>query len=129
MRQDGEHGTTRGTLDPPDGDATQAHAEIMRVARQASAPATGGLVCELKAEGQEEGENEFDKGLAITKQLKVGRFVLKIDGDSAIVSRRFGRCVHVSPQVVRFRKRMRHDGSNTLRSQDHREELKALPLN
>jgi len=86
-------------------------------------------VCELKAEGQEEGEHAFDKGLAIAQELKVGRFVLKIDGDSAIVSRRFGRCVHVSPQVVRFRQRRRHDGGNTLRSQDHREELKALPRN
>ncbi len=79
MRQDGEHRTTRGALDPPDGDATQADTGIMRVARQASTAVTGRLVCQLKAKGQEKGEDAFDKGLAITKQLKVGRFVLEID--------------------------------------------------
>src|SRR5262245_23939073 len=33
------------------------------------------------------------------------------------------------PQVIRSRQRMRHDGGNTLRSQDNRAELKALPRN
>src|SRR5712691_6692876 len=33
------------------------------------------------------------------------------------------------PSVIRCRKLMRHDGGNTLRSQDYREELRALPLN
>ena len=56
----------------------------MRVARQASAPVTCRLVCELKAEGQEKGEDTLEKGLAITKQLKVGRFVLEIDGESPV---------------------------------------------
>ena len=69
----------------------------MRVARQAPAAATGRLVCELKAEGQEKGEDTFDKRLAIAKQLKVGRFVLKIDGDGAVFAGRFGCCAHVSP--------------------------------
>ena len=82
---------------PPDGDPTQADTDIMRVARQAPAAATGRLVCELKAKGQEEGEDAFDKRLAIAKQLKVGRFVLKIDGDGAVFAGRFGCCAHVSP--------------------------------
>src|SRR5712691_1797040 len=32
------------------------------------------------------------------------------------------------PQVIRFRQRMRDDGGNTLKSQDHREGLRTLPL-
>src|SRR5262245_13122090 len=32
-------------------------------------------------------------------------------------------------QVIRFCQRMRHDEGHTLRSQDHREGLRALPLN
>ena len=82
--QDGEHRTTRGALDAPDGDATQAHTDIMRVARQAPATATGGLVFELKAKSQEKGEHAFDKRLAVAKQLKVGRFVSKIDSDGTV---------------------------------------------
>ena len=54
-------------------------------------------MCELKAQGQEESHNEFDKRLAVAKQLKVRRFILKIDGDGPVFSRRFGRCAHVSP--------------------------------
>ena len=72
---------TRRALDPPDGEPTQPDPGIMRVAGQAPAPATGGLVFQLKAEGHEKGEDTFEKRLAIAKQLKVGRFVLKIDGD------------------------------------------------
>src|SRR5215813_6305594 len=33
------------------------------------------------------------------------------------------------PQVIRSRQRMKHDGGNTLRSQDNRAEFKALPRN
>ena len=39
---------------------------------------------QLKAKGQEEGEHELEKCLAIVKQLKVRRFMLKIDGDGPI---------------------------------------------
>jgi hypothetical protein len=69
----------------------------MRVARQAPAAATGRLMPELKAQGQHEGHDTFEKRLAIAKQLKVGRFVSKIDGDRAVFSGRFGRYAYVSP--------------------------------
>jgi hypothetical protein len=69
----------------------------MRVARQAPAAATGRLVLELKSEGHDERQHQFDKCLAVAQQLNVGRFVLKIDGDGPVFSRRFGRCAHVSP--------------------------------
>jgi hypothetical protein len=69
----------------------------MGVARQARAAATSRLVLELKPEGQDELQHPFDKRLAVARQLNVGRFVLKIDGDGPVFSRRLGRCAHVSP--------------------------------
>jgi len=69
----------------------------MGVTREAPAAATGGLVYELKAKGQEKGEDAFNKRPAIAKQLKVGRFILEINGNRAVCARRFGCCAHVSP--------------------------------
>jgi hypothetical protein len=64
---------------------------------QAPAAATGRFVLELKAKGQEKGEDTFDKRPAVTKELEVRRFVLKIDGDGVVCAYRFGCCAHVSP--------------------------------
>jgi len=82
--EDREHRFTRGALETPDGDPTQADAHVMRVARQAAASATGRLVLELKAKGQEKGEDELDKRLAVVKELNIGRFIVEIDGDGAV---------------------------------------------
>jgi hypothetical protein len=76
---------------------TEANAHIMGVARQASTSATGRLVGELKAEGADESKHEFHKGLAVIKQLHVGRFVSKIDSDGAVFTGPFGGLPHVSP--------------------------------
>jgi hypothetical protein len=56
----------------------------MRVARPAPAAVTRRLMCELKAEGQEKGKDAFDKRLAVAQQLKVGRFILEINGESPV---------------------------------------------
>ena len=69
----------------------------MGVAGETPAAATGRLVGELKAEGQEEGAHEFHKGLAIAKQLNVSRVVSKIDRDGTVFASLFGCCAHVSP--------------------------------
>jgi hypothetical protein len=69
----------------------------MGVARQASAPATGRLVPQLKAQGEDERDHQFDKGFAVVKQLKVGRFIVEIDGDGTVVSGRFDGSAQVSP--------------------------------
>src|SRR5262252_8358134 len=82
--QDGEHCTTRGALEPPDGEPTEPDPGVMGVAGQAPASLTGRLVFQLQAKGEEKGEHTFDKRLAITKQLKVGGFVLEIDGDRPV---------------------------------------------
>jgi len=66
-----EHHATRGALDAPDGEPAQTDSDVMRVARQTPTAATHGLVCELKAQGEEKGPHTFDKGLAISQELKV----------------------------------------------------------
>jgi hypothetical protein len=75
----GEHRLARRALDAPDGHSTQADTDVMRMPRQAPSAVTGRLVGKLKAHGQEEGEHELEERLAIAKQLKVGRFILKIN--------------------------------------------------
>src|SRR5262245_26184252 len=69
MWQHGEHRMTHRALEPPDGHPTQAYAEIMRVAGQASTTTTHRLVFELKAARQDECDHEFDKRLAIAQVI------------------------------------------------------------
>src|SRR5215468_5229820 len=69
----------------------------MRVACETPAAATGRLVGELKAEGEEESAHKFHKGLAIAKQPSVCRVVSKIDSDGAVFAGLFGCCAHGSP--------------------------------
>jgi len=47
--------TTLRALETPDGETAQADTDIMGVARQASAPATGRFMFQLKAEDHDEG--------------------------------------------------------------------------
>jgi hypothetical protein len=51
---------------------------------------------ELKAKGEEKGEDEFDKRLAVVKELKVGPFIVEIDGDGAVLASLAGRLSHGS---------------------------------
>src|SRR5215510_2312253 len=127
--QDGEDRFTCRTLNTPDGHATETDPRIVRVTGQAPAPTTGGLMCELKAEGQDEGEDTFDKRFAVTKELKIDRFVPKIDGDGPVFVSPFGCLSHVLPSVLRSRKLRRHHRGNALKSQAYCEELRVPPLN
>src|SRR2546425_2736740 len=74
--QDGEHCTTRGALETPEGDPAQTDPEVMRVAWQAPTSLTSRLVFELKDKGEEKGEDAFDKRFSIAQQLIIGRFAL-----------------------------------------------------
>ncbi len=66
VREHSEYRFTRRALYPPDGDPTHTEADIMRVACETPTPVTSGLMCELKAQGEEESAHEFHKGLAVT---------------------------------------------------------------
>jgi hypothetical protein len=57
---------------------------------------TGRLVFQLKAKGEEKGEDTCQERLPIAKQLKIGRFVLKIDGDGPVFSGLAGAVAHES---------------------------------
>jgi hypothetical protein len=54
MRQNREYRFARGALETPNGDSTEPETEVMRVTRQAPTAATGGLVLELKPEGEDD---------------------------------------------------------------------------
>ena len=71
----------------------------MGVAGQTATTGTDGLVGKLEADREDKGQDKFHKRFAIAEQLKVGGFVMKIDGDSAVLSRRFGGRSHALPSI------------------------------
>jgi len=52
---------------------------------------------QLQADGENERHFQFDKGLAVVNELKVGGFVLKIDGDGPVFAGLTGCVAHGSP--------------------------------
>jgi hypothetical protein len=96
MGEDCEHRFACRALYPTDGHPTQMDTDIMRMPRPASAAVTSRLVFQLEAEGEEESDDTLEKRFPVCNQAKVRRFVSKINGDSAVCPRRFGRCAHVS---------------------------------
>src|SRR6266481_3663660 len=89
----------------------------MGVARQASTLTAAGLVEELKAEGEEEGEDELDERLGVGQEPKIGRLIVEIDGEGAVVTYRFGGVPHVSSPGQRPFAQMRHGEGNVLKDQ------------
>jgi len=71
----------------------------MGVASQSAAAVTGRLVFELKAKGEEKGEDELDKRCGVVQERKVGRLIVEIDGDGAVVAGGLGGLSHMSPSV------------------------------
>jgi hypothetical protein len=108
--QNREYRFTGRALYPPDRDATQADTGVMGVPRQARSATTGRLVLQLKAEGQDEGEDTFEERLAVVKQLEIGRFILKIDSDRTVLPGPFGSLPRVSLQRRRSWKLKAHNG-------------------
>src|SRR5262245_43859237 len=100
----------------------------MRMACQAPTATTGRLVFQLKAERHDKGEDTFEERLAIVQQLKIRRFVLKIDSNRAVFAGLAGCVAHGHPSGIRSRKLKRHDRGNALPSQDYCEGLRGLPL-
>src|SRR6266480_4336763 len=101
----------------------------MGVARQASTLTAAGLVEELKAEGEEEGEDELDERVGVGQEPKIGRLIVEIDGEGAVVTYRFGGVPHVSSPGQRPFAQMRHGEGNVLKDQMNCERLGSSPLN
>jgi hypothetical protein len=129
MRQHGEHRFTACTLDAPDGETAKPNAGIVGVASQKAAAGTGRCVVELKANGEDEGEDELDERFAIAKELRVGRLIVEIDSEGAILAWCFGGLCHVSSPLGWWLIRMRHGESNILKDQAYWKRLRVLPLN
>src|SRR5712691_1133339 len=95
----------------------------MRVARQALTRAAAGLVEELKA------EDELDERVGVVQEPKIGRLIVEIDGEGAVVTYRFGGVPHVSSPGQRPFTQMRHREGNILKEQVYCERLGSSPLN
>ena len=52
---------------------------------------------ELKAESEEEGEDERDKRVGVAQEPNVGRLIVEIDGDRTVFACQCGSLCHVSP--------------------------------
>jgi hypothetical protein len=68
----------------------------MGVAGEAATAVAGRFVVELKAQREDEGQDELDEGLAITKELRVGGLIVEINGDRAVFAGCFSGLSHVS---------------------------------
>ena len=99
VRQDREHGFAHGALDTPDREPTQADTGIVRVPRQAVPCVAAGLVEELKADREKEGEDELDKRFGVGYEGKVGRLIVEVDGNRPVVACRCSGLSHGSPPV------------------------------
>ena len=69
------------------------------------------------AEGEEEGQETFEERFAIMKQVIVGRFIVEIDGDSAVVACRLSMLSHVSSPCRWHSVWLRHAEGNVLKNQ------------
>ena len=99
----------------------------MGVACHVATLAAAGLVEELKAEGEEEGEDELDKRFGVAYEGKVGRLIVEIDGDGTVVAGRFGGLSHVSSPCRWLSVKMRHRERNVLKDQASYEGVTPLP--
>jgi hypothetical protein len=52
---------------------------------------------QLKAQGEDESDHQFDKCLAVAKQPKVGRFIVEIDGNGPVFAGQASCVSHGSP--------------------------------
>jgi hypothetical protein len=75
-------------------------------------------VFELKAKGEEKGKDTFEKRFAVAQQLKIGRFVLKIDSDGPVFTGLVGGGSHGHPQVRWSMQLMTKDEGNTSQFQE-----------
>jgi hypothetical protein len=97
MRQDRKDRFAHSTLEAPNREATHPDADVMGVARQTKAAHACGFMLQWEAKGEEKGEDAFDKRLGVVQELKVRRFILEVDGDSAVLPYPCGCVAHMAP--------------------------------
>ena len=73
MGQHGEDGLASCTLNAPHGESAESHSGIMGVAGQRAAAVTGRFMVELKADGEDEGE---DAGRGLLGSQRIDSFTL-----------------------------------------------------
>jgi len=123
------NGFACGALDTPDGEPAQANPRVMGVAGQAASLAAAGLMKELKAEGEEEGEDELDKRVGVAQERKVGRLIVEIDGDGSVYACHFGGLSHVSSPCRGLSVKIRHREGHALKDQAYGERIGTSPRN
>src|SRR2546425_11702813 len=99
----GQHRQDRlacGALKAPDGEPAQSNPRLMGVAGQTPATGAGRFMGELKAQGEEKGEDTFDKCLAIVHQLQVGGWLLEIDRDGTVLAARVSALFHSTSEFM-----------------------------
>jgi hypothetical protein len=101
----------------------------MGVARQAPTTAASRLVFELKADREDESKDKLDKRLGVAQERNVGRLIVEVDSDGAVLTRWFGELSHVSSLGRWPSVRMRHREGNALKYQAHCEGVTILPRN
>jgi hypothetical protein len=95
MGQYGKDRLTACALNAPNGEPTQANASIVGMAGQRVTSA-GRCVLELKAQGEDESQDELEERLGVVEELAVGGLIVEIDGESAILAGCFVGLCHVS---------------------------------
>jgi hypothetical protein len=69
----------------------------MGMTGQTATTRTGRLVGKLKADREDKSEDELNERLVIAEQLHISGFVVKIDGDGAVLAGRFGGRLNMLP--------------------------------
>jgi hypothetical protein len=90
---------------------------------------TGRFVGELKAQGEDEGQDKLNECFAITEQREVGGLIVEIGGEGAVLAFGFVGLWHVSSPFVWRWVGMRHREDNVLKDQANCERIGASPLN
>jgi hypothetical protein len=84
---------------------------------------------ELKAQREDEGQDELDERLGIVEELEVGGFIVEVNGNGAVLSSRFGGLGHVASPCGWQSVWMRHGEVNALKDQADGERIRTPPLN
>ena len=84
---------------------------------------------ELKAQGEDEGEDDLDKRLGIVEELEGGGLIVEVDGNRPVLLGRLGGLDHVSSPCGWQSVWMRHREDNVLKDQAYSERIEASPLN